>query len=119
EEYDGFVDYVVSFDVSYTTDTEKAYEKLLTTAKEEEYFADAHDEFEALRSKIKPYGKNDLYKFRKDVQLVLENEIVARYYYQQGRIEATLAKDKAIENAKVVLHNGSYNDILSVNYTKK
>ncbi len=119
EEYDEFVDYVVSFDVSYTTDTEKAYEKLLTTAKEEEYFAEAHDEFEALRSKIKPYGKNDLYKFRKDVQLVLENEIVARYYYQQGRIEATLAKDKAIESAKVVLHNGSYNDILSVNYTKK
>lgn len=119
EEYDAFAEYVLSYDVSYTTNTEKAYEKLLATAKEEEYFTSASDEFEALRAKIKPYGKNDLFKFRKDIQLVLENEIVSRYYFQRGRVEATLAKDKSIESAKDVFSNGSYNNILTVNYTGK
>lgn len=119
EDYDAFAEYVLSFDVSYTTSTEKAFEKMLTTAKEEEYYKLAVEEFEALKNKIKPYGRQDLYNFRRDIQLVLENEIVSRYYYQQGRIKATLAKDKAIDRAKEVFGNGSYNNILSVNYTGK
>lgn len=119
EDYDAFAEYVLSFDVSYTTSTEKAFEKMLTTAKEEEYYQMAVDEFEALKKKIKPYGRQDLYNFRRDIQLVLENEIVSRYYYQQGRIKATLAKDKAIDRAKEVFDNGSYNNILSLNYTGK
>lgn len=118
-DYDEFAEFVLSFDVNYTTSTEKAYEKLLTTAKEEEYFDEASEEFEALRAKIKPYGRNDLYKFRDDIQLVLENEIVSRYYFQQGRIKATLAKDKSIDSAREVFSNGSYDNILSVNYTGK
>lgn len=119
EEYDAFADFVLGFDVSYTTSTEKAYEKLLETAREEEYYQSAVEEFEALKEKIRPYGRNDIYKFRKDIQLVLEDEIVSRYYYQQGRIEAALAKDKAIENAREVLANGMYKDILTVNYAGK
>lgn len=112
-DYEQFADYVLSHDVSYTTRTEKAFEDLLATAKEEEYYTEASETFEMLKEKIKPYGRKDLYKFRKDIQLVLENELVSRYYYQQGRIEATLAKDKSIASAKEVFSNGSYHDILS------
>lgn len=112
-DYEQFADFVMSHDVSYTTRTEKAFEELLTTAKEEEYYADASDTFEMLKEKIKPYGRKDLYKFRSDIQLVLENELVSRYYYQQGRIEATLAKDKSIASAKEVFGNGTYSDILA------
>lgn len=111
-EYEKFADFVMSHDVSYTTRTEKAFEELLTIAKEEEYYSEASDTFESLKERIKPYGRKDLYKFRRDVQLVLENELVSRYYYQQGRIEATLAKDKSISSAKEVFGNGSYRDIL-------
>jgi carboxyl-terminal processing protease len=119
EEYDAFAEYVLSFDVSYTTSTEKDFERLLATAKEEEYYQNASEEFAKLKEKIKPYGRTDLYTFRRDIQMVMENEIVSRYYYQTGRIEATLAKDRAIERAKEVLDNGSYSNILSINYTKK
>ncbi len=118
-DYDEFAEFVLSFDVNYTTNTEKTYEKLLATAKEEEYYDEAIAEFEALRAKILPYGRNDLYKFRSDIQLVLENEIVSRYYFQQGRIKAALARDKSIDMAREVFSNGSYSNILSVNYTGK
>lgn len=119
EEYNDFAEYVLSFDVSYTTRTEKEFEDLLTTAKEEEYYSMASDEFAALKEKIKPHGRQDLNNFRKDIQMVIENEIVSRYHFQRGRVEATLAKDRTIETAKEVLDNGSYSNILSVNYTKK
>lgn len=119
EEYDDFAEYVMSFDVSYTTRTEKAFNELLTTAKEEEYYSLASDEFAALKKKIKPYGRQDLYNFRRDIQMVIENEIVSRYHFQKGRVEATLAKDRTIERAEEVLDNGSYSNILTVNYTNK
>jgi len=119
KEYAAFTDFVLKQDVSYTTSTEKAFEKLLETAKEEEYFEGATTEFEALKSKIKPYHQSDMERFRDDIQMVLENEIVSRYYYQTGRIQATLARDRSIESALEVFNNGTYKDILSVNYTGK
>jgi carboxyl-terminal processing protease len=119
QDYADFKDLVLKHDVSYTTSTEKAYEKLLSTARDEEYFNDAEKEFEALKAKIKPYGASDMERFRHDIQLVLENEIISRYYYQTGRIQATLAKDRSIETALEVFNNGTYRDILSVNYTGK
>lgn len=118
-DYADFKELVLKNDVSYTTSTEKAYEKLLNTARDEEYFNDAAKEFEALKAKIKPYGASDMERFRHDIQLVLENEIISRYYYQTGRIQATLAKDRSIETALEVFNNGTYHDILSVNYTGK
>jgi carboxyl-terminal processing protease len=119
QDYADFKELVLKNDVSYTTSTEKAYEKLLTTARDEEYFNDAEKEFEALKAKIKPYGASDMERFRHDIQLVLENEIISRYYFQTGRIQATLAKDRSIETALEVFNNGTYRDILSVNYTGK
>lgn len=119
EQYDHFADFVISFDVSYTTSTEKAFERLLTTAREEGYYDPATHEFEKLRERIKPYGRNDLYNFRRDIQLVLEDEIVSRYHYQTGRIKAALAKDPAVDEARTVLKNGTYKQILSAAYTRK
>jgi carboxyl-terminal processing protease len=119
QEYAEFTNFVLKQDVSYTTSTEKAFEKLLETAKDEEYFEGASGEFEALKSKIKPYHASDMERFRDDIQMVLENEIVSRYYYQTGRIQATLARDRSIESALEVFNNGTYKDILSVNYTGK
>jgi len=119
QEYADFTNFVLKQDVSYTTSTEKAFEKLLETAKDEEYFEGASGEFEALKSKIKPYHASDMERFRQDIQMVLENEIVSRYYYQTGRIQATLARDRSIESALEVFNNGTYRDILSVNYTGK
>lgn len=119
QDYTEFKEMVLRNDVSYTTSTEKAYEKLLNTARDEEYFNDAEKEFDALKAKIKPYGASDMERFRHDIQLVLENEIISRYFYQTGRIQATLAKDRSIETALEVFNNGTYRDILSVNYTGK
>ena len=43
--------------------------------------------------------KQDLYNFQKEITQILENEIISRYYYQKGQIEASIQQDKVINAA--------------------
>jgi carboxyl-terminal processing protease len=53
-----------------------------------------------------------LRKFKKQIKQYLENEIVARYYYQDGRVKNSLPMDPYLERAKL-LFDGEYNKILT------
>jgi carboxyl-terminal processing protease len=113
EEYAEFVRYLDGKDYQYTTDTEEDLKGLMETAKKEKYFALAEAEFRLLEDKLSQKKNKDLYLFREDIQLVLENEIVSRYYFQRGRIEATLASDVAIDEAiRVFQDMANYKGIL-------
>lgn len=113
EEYDAFVQFLEGKDYHYTTDTEEELAKLIEAAKKEKYYGLAQEEFDVLEAKLKQKKNKDLYLFREDIQKVLENEIVSRYFFQRGRIEATLAADEVIKEAKSVLNDRSkYTGIL-------
>ncbi len=114
EEYAEFVAYLNGKDYHYTTDTEKELEKLVKIAKQEKYWGMASAEFDGLEEALHTKKKDDLNIFREDIEAILENEIVSRYYYQSGRIESTLASDDAIASAKEVLTDkAKYNAVLS------
>ncbi len=102
-EYEQFVAFLQNKDYSYTTDTEEDLESLIETAKREKYFHLAEAEFKQLEDKLKQKKNKDVYLFRDDIQLILENEIVSRYFYSRGRVEASLAADDAIREALQVL----------------
>jgi len=106
-EYEAFVQFLEGKEYQYTTDTEGELEELIAAAKREKYYALAKEEFDILEEKLKQKKNKDLYLFREDIQKVLENEIISRYFYQRGRIEATLAADEVIKEAKAVLNDGS------------
>jgi len=113
EEYEAFTTYLEGKDYSYTTATEEDLEELIETAKREKYFNLAEEEFKILEQKLEKKKNKDLTLFRDDIQKVLENEIVSRFHFQRGRIEATLASDDAVTEAKVILKNSSrYKGIL-------
>lgn len=112
-EYKAFTDYLDGKDYHYTTSTELDLEELMKTAKREKYFALAEAEFKTLEEKLNTKKNKDLTLFRDDIQKVLENEIVSRFYFQRGRIEATLASDEAVTEAKAVLKDSTkYKGIL-------
>lgn len=114
EEYADFVTFLDGKDYHYTTDTEEDLKSLIETAKKEKYFMLAEAEFKILEDKLMQKKNKDLQLFRDDIQLILENEIISRYYFQKGRVEASLASDEAILEAKKVLLDGSsYKRILS------
>lgn len=114
EEYSDFVKFLEGKNYSYTTDTEKEFEKLIEVAKNEKYYGVTGKAFEQMEEAISSKKNNDLELFKEDIEPILENEIVSRYYYQKGRIENSLAEDSAVDSALVILDNTErYSQILT------
>ena len=85
--------------------------------KAEKYFKGAEDEYTALETKLSPDKHGDLDKFKDEITLLLENEIVSRYYYQDGRIAQSLSSDPEIQGAiNIIQDKTKYKDILAGNY---
>lgn len=101
--YDEFKWFVKEQKFTYKSDTEKELEKLIETAKEEKYYDIAQSEFENLKAKVEHKLDKDLEQFKEEATDILTDEIVSRYYYQKGAIQATIKSDKGIEKAKEVL----------------
>jgi len=67
----------------------------------------AEEQFTSLENALKSNKNQDLITFKEDIEEILVNEIVSRYYYQRGRIESSLAADIAVDEAKRVLKDRS------------
>ena len=81
----------------------------------ENYFADVETEYNALWNKLNPSIESDLIKFKPEITEILEDEIVGRYYYQNGRIEHLLVDDPYILEAVKILNDPArYKQILNI-----
>lgn len=117
QEYQEFIDYLSDKDYEYETETESLLEELKETAKEERYFEQAEEEFEILKAKMVVDKKDDLTKFQEEIRELLEYEIIARYYFDRGRIEASLKNDPVVIEALNVLNSKEkYDSILAGQY---
>ena len=114
KEYEDFKAYVLKQDFSYSTASEERLKKLKKTAEDEGFYEDVKAEYEALLSKVTPSKERDLVKFEAEIKSILANEIVSRYYYQNGRSVQAFKNDPFIEKSFEILQNKStYNTILS------
>ncbi|HCI57158.1 MAG TPA: peptidase S41 [Bacteroidetes bacterium] len=104
-EYAEFVKWISAKDYDYETKSEKILDEFKTTAEKEKYFSAAAAEFEVLKKKISHDKNADLQKFKDEITELLENEIVSRYYYQSGQIEASFKNDLEIKKAAEALKN--------------
>ena len=91
----------------YQTNTEENLEKLKKAAEKENYFDAIQPEYETLKAKVLHDKNADLITYKDEVKLILKDEIVARYYYQEGRIIASLNDDPEIAKAIEVLQGTS------------
>lgn len=112
QEYQDFIKYLDGKNYSYTTDTEKELNKLVKIAKKEKYWDMAEVQFNQLDSVLNSKKNQDLMIFKDQIEEILENEIVSRYYYQKGRIESSLASDPAVKRAIEVLNTPSEYDAI-------
>ena len=104
-DYNNFIAYLGDKEVEYTMDSEEMLQELKEVAMEEKYYDDSEMEFDALFAKLKPSLKDDMVRYKDEIIELLENEIVSRYYYQNGRVEASLKNDPYMKEAKEVLKN--------------
>ncbi|MFM7472627.1 MAG: peptidase S41, partial [Crocinitomicaceae bacterium] len=88
--------------------------KIKTTAEKEGYFKDIETEYQAMLTKLTPSKERDLDKFQEEIRQMLENEIVSRYYYQNGRTVDSFKNDPILQKAKEILTDLTrYQKILS------
>jgi len=117
-EYAQFIEFAKSKDFHYDTHTEKVFEQLKKTAKDEKYFEGSEKQFDELFAKIEPKKESDLMKFKPQIREFLENEIVGRYYYQTGRSKNSLREDPCIVKSLEVFAS-NYNQLLAPVDVKK
>jgi carboxyl-terminal processing protease len=103
ETYNELIAFLKDKNYDYQTASEEALEKLKTTATKENYFDAIEPEYNALKSKILHDKSEDLITYKEEIKFLLKDEIVSRYYYQKGRIVASLSDDPEIAKAIEVL----------------
>ncbi len=109
-----FTNFIKDKEYDYTTKSEKALEDLKKNSEDEKYFEDLKNEYQALKSKLTHNKHDDVEKNREEIVNMLQQEIVLRYYYQKGRIEASFNRDEEIKKAVEVLNSPSvYASILN------
>jgi carboxyl-terminal processing protease len=112
--YSDFVNYLQDKDFDYVSQSDDLLKKLIEVTKEEKYYDNASEEFQKLEKKLAHDKNQDLQTFRNEISRLLKEEIVSRYYFQDGRIEAFLKDDAELKEAIRVLKNrNDYNKILS------
>jgi carboxyl-terminal processing protease len=104
-EYENFLSFLRDKSYDYSTESDVQLEALIKTAKREQYFAGAQGEFDALRKKLAHDKEKDLQTFGPEIKDLLFAEITSRYFFQKGRILASLEDDPELEKAIEVLQN--------------
>jgi carboxyl-terminal processing protease len=113
-DYKQFVDFVKTKDFEYKTDTEELLKVLKESAQSEKYFPAIESIYNEMINKIEDEKSNDINKFKDELSEFIANEIVARYYYQKGRVEHQLVTDPDVKVAmEVLLDKNRYKSILS------
>jgi len=116
EIYNEFLSFLEEKEFKFATKTEKEFDRLKDLMKEEEYLNDLSSELEALKAKLEREKKADLTEFRDEIANFLKTEIVNRYYFKEGEIEASFDMDPDVLQAVRILNNqDEYQRILAGN----
>ena len=98
---------------SYKTVTEESLNELISNAKKEKYYDIHKDLFIELEKDITHNMDQDLKMFRNEITDLIEDEIISRYFYEDGAIAWTIKKDEQILKALEILNNKEeYDSIL-------
>jgi carboxyl-terminal processing protease len=115
EQYGDFVSWLENKDFDYTTEVEQTIEELVEKAREEKYYDDIKEQIKLLKKATLHNKEQDLITFQAEIKMLLEQEILGRYYYQRGIIESTFDVDPDILTAVQLLNNQEvYEGMLSV-----
>ena len=96
------------------TRSERLFKQLSDAVKNEKYDNVVKTEMDVLAEKLKHDKVKDLQAFKPEIVQLIEEEIVNRYYYQEGRVRYMLRSDQQLDAAIKVLHNSAeYKDILT------
>ena len=112
ETYQDFMQFVKDEGFTFTSESEKEIDELKKIMKLEGYLTEVEPYVNEVKARIEAEKEKDLIDNRTEIEEVMKDEIVGRYYYQKGRIISALQNDKDLERAFEVILNEEYKEIL-------
>ncbi len=113
QDYSDFKTFLINRKFNYKTNTEESLNELIANAKKEKYYDIHKDLFNELQKDVTHNLDQDLTMFRSEITDLIEDEIVGRYFYEQGAIAWTIKKDEQVLKARDLLNDRSeYDSIL-------
>jgi carboxyl-terminal processing protease len=113
-DYADFKNFLTRKKFNYKTLTEQSFNDLVTNAKKEKYYDTHKDLFSALEKDITHDLDHDMIAFKSEITELLTDEIIGRYFYEDGAIKWTIKTDEQILKAIEVLNNKErYSSILN------
>ena len=100
-----FRELVIKSGFTYDPVSKKQLAELVKAAKFEGYYDDAKTAFDELEKKLNHDVAFALDRHEQVIRQIVEQEIIAAYYYQSGAIEAGLGYDKQLKEAIRLLKN--------------
>jgi len=115
--FNAFLAFISDKNYNYKTKSEEALEDLRKNSEKENYFNAIRSEYDALKKQMENDKKSDLTKFKSQICDLIKQEIVSRYYYQRGKIIASLSTDKDLAEAITTLTDQTlYKSVLAGTY---
>ncbi len=117
--YMEFITFLEGKDFDYQTRSEDQLNDLIEIAKAEKYYAKAEEQFDKLQDMLAHDKQKDLRTFSDEIKLLLKEEIISRFYYTAGKLQATIKEDKQVKEAVNILKNNeNYKNTLTVTSTE-
>ncbi len=111
--YAEFKQFLLDKDYEYQTKTEKAIEKLIKQAEDEEYIMEIQEQLDAIQAKMDESKNSDIDRYQDQISEYMESEIVTRYFFQKGSLQSSLKDDVELARAIEVLEDARlYKSIL-------
>ncbi len=114
QDFNAFKSFLVSSNFNFETKTEAAFNEALEIAEEEELDSPISSEYTALLSALDNYKTSAISKNKEQLLLLIQDEIIKRYFYAEGLYDYYKANNSEINTAIDILSNPSkYNKILN------
>jgi carboxyl-terminal processing protease len=115
QEYLEFVSWAKARSISYESSLETELNDLIALSKRERTYNDLKPQLDQIKTQLSEGRKNDLINFKDQIKPLLEEEIVSRFYFEKGIVEARFKNDNEVKKASDVLRNQSeYKKILRI-----
>lgn len=106
EDYAEFKKRVLDSGFTYDRTSEKFLKDLEQLTRFEGYYDDAKSEFEALKKKLSHNVAKDLEYNKQAIKNIINNDLMAAYYFQRGATQNSLRHDKQMDEAMKLIADG-------------
>lgn len=115
EDYQQFITWMKDKNYTYKSNLEYGLQQLEEEAKKEKYFGDLKTQLDQIQQRIAESKKNELVVHKDQIKMLLEEEIVSRFYLEKGGIETGFKHDQDIKKAVDLVHNSAqYKKLLNI-----